>query len=174
MSLIQSLRNLWPGAGADAPVPQDFIAREWSEAERMEAGILDDAINRSVLIVRPAEPFKRWAAQVEQASFAKIRHTLTPEELELLKPAQDGQGEHPDHTAYLIPTRDSLEIDPKLLKAIYLPIFERELFTACTGKEQWPKPRTLAMFREWFHLELCTLAIDLGAGDIERGGDLFE
>lgn len=30
----------------------------------METEFLDDAINRSVLVVRPAEPFKRWAAKM--------------------------------------------------------------------------------------------------------------
>jgi hypothetical protein len=28
---------------------------------------LDEAVNRSVLIVRPAEPFKRWSAKTDEA-----------------------------------------------------------------------------------------------------------
>jgi hypothetical protein len=109
----------------------------------MEA-FLDDAINCSVLVVRPAEPFKRWAAKMGGETLAQMNDSLAG-----------------DHTAYLIPAQDSLEVDPKVLKAIYATIFERELFSWHTDQSQWPKPRTLALFRQWFDLELCGVVVDL-------------
>jgi hypothetical protein len=117
----------------------------------METEFLDDAINRSVLVVRPAEPFKRWAAKMGGETLAQMNDSLAD-----------------DHTAYLIPVQDSLELDPKLLKAIYATIFERELFSCYTDQSQWPKPRTLALFRQWFDLELCGLVVDLCEGGIKR------
>ena len=110
----------------------------------MEDPFLDDAINRSVLVVRPAEPFKRWAASMAGEALEQMHSSLAV-----------------DHTAYLIPMQDSLKVDPKLLKAIYPTIFERELLGCCTDQTQWPKPRTQALFRQWFELELCGLAVDL-------------
>ena len=169
MSVITHLRHYWSFLRGDAQRQyNDHADMEMGEADRMQTEFLDDAVNRSVLVVRPAEPFRRWAAKVDEEMFAKIRDSLTDDELEYLKPGQDQLDD--DHTAYLIPLQDSLEIAPKLLKAIHAPIFERELFTCCPDKSQWPKNRTLAMFRQWFDLELCGLAVDLCEGGIRRNG----
>lgn len=134
----------------------------------MEEPYLEGAINRSVLVVRPAEPFKRWAAKLEEETLRQIRDSLSEEERARLRAdlAQDEQDQ--DHGAYLIPPQDSTQIDPKVLKAIYAEIFERELHSQHTDPRRWPKPRTLALFRQWFEIELCTLAVDLCAGDIKQ------
>lgn len=167
--MIGFLKHCWSrlNSGSKMQAQYNHGAFEgMSETEKMEAEFLDDAVNRSVLVVRPAEPFKRWAAKVDEEMFAKIRDSLTPKELEYLKPGQDQLAD--DHTAYLIPLQDSLEVDPKLLKAIYATIFERELSSCCTEQKQWPKPRTLALFRQWFDLELCGMVVDLCEGGIKR------
>ena len=113
--------------------------------------ILKHAVNRGVLVVRPAEPFKRWAARV---SGEKLKHTR--ESLSV------------DHTAYLIPREDSLEVGPEVLEAVYEEIFERELLSCHTDRAQWPAPRTLAMFREWFEVETCGLVVDLVDGPVHH------
>jgi hypothetical protein len=121
-------------------------------AEALDADlIMKDAINRSVLVVRAAEPFKRWAARTSGQRLKETREALSA-----------------DHTAYLIPREDSREVDPEVLEAIYAEIFERELLSWHSDRTQWPAPRTLAMFREWFELDTCTLAVDLIDGPIER------
>jgi len=165
---IGFLKCCWSCLRADSKAPQykHDTGQEGSETDMMEAQFLDDAINRSVLVVRPAKPFKRWAAKVDAGMLAKIRDSLTADELEYLKPSQDQLAD--DHTAYLIPLQDSPKVDPKLLEAIYATLFERELFSWCTDQTQWPKPRTLALFRQWFDLELCGLAVDLCEGGIKR------
>ena len=122
------------------------------DAELLDADlIMKDAINRSVLVVRAAEPFKRWAARVSGERLKETRAALSV-----------------DHTAYLIPREDSREVSPEVLEAVYEGIFDRELLTWHTDRAQWPAPRTLAMFREWFELDTCTLTIDLVDGAIVR------
>jgi hypothetical protein len=119
-------------------------------AEKLDADLAArNAVNRSVLVVRAAEPFKRWAARVSGERLKETREVLSM-----------------DHTAYLIPLEDSQEADPEVLEAIYAGVFERELMSWHSGRAQWPAPRTLAMFREWFELETCTLAVDLVDGPI--------
>lgn len=108
-------------------------------------------VNRAVLVVRPGEPFIHWAAKVTGASVDETREDLSH-----------------DQTAYLIPEADSAEIEPEVLEALYPAIFERELMSWWTDRRNWPAPRTLAMFREWFTLELCSMAIDLCEEPIDR------
>lgn len=105
--------RLRTGSKAQALYNHD-AGQEWSEIDMIEDELPDDAVNRSVLVVRPAEPFKRWAAKADDEMFAKIRHTLTPEEREYMKPGQDDLAD--DHTAYLIPLQDSPEVDPSCSK----------------------------------------------------------
>jgi len=76
-----------------------------------------------------------------------------------------------DHTAYLIPRQDSLEVEEAVLEAVYAEIFERELLSWHLDQARWPAPRTLALFRQWFKLELCGLVVDLTAGAIEHDAD---
>lgn len=66
----------------------------------------------------------------------------------------------PDMTAHLIPLvedRDELE---QVLPSIYRSIFEAELREWCTKKSLWPMNRSLATFREWFHLDLHSMIVD--------------
>jgi len=123
---------------------------EW-EAQGGEDLVARNAIDRSVLVVRAAEPFKRWAARVSGEKLNETREALAK-----------------DHTAYLIPLENSQEAGPELLGQVYAEIFERELMSWHCDRAQWPEPRTLEMFGEWFELETCTLAIDLVDAPIGR------
>lgn len=162
--MIGFLKHCWSYLLADNKMSLQYqhdTAPDNNEPDRMEA----DAINRSVLVVRPAKPFKRWAAKVDRAMLAKIRDSLTAEEYKYLQPSPDQFSD--DHTAYLIPRQDATQLDIETLDAIYGTIFERELFGWCTDQTQWPQPRTLVLFRQWFELELCGLTVDLGKGGIK-------
>ena len=99
----------------------------------------------------PPSEFIRWAAALDGESIEQTRQSLAE-----------------DQTAYLIPEQDSLEVDPGVLDAVYAEIFERELLSWHTKPSAWPAPRTLAMFREWFELETCTLVADLTDGPLEH------
>lgn len=120
------------------------------EAMLSDEGLVTrDSIDRSVLVVRAAEPFKRWATRAIGERL-KDTHEMFAK----------------DYTAYLVPREDSEEVNEEVLAAIYENIFERELLSWSYDREQWPAPRTLAMFREWFELETCTLVVDLVDGAI--------
>jgi hypothetical protein len=52
-----------------------------------------------------------------------------------------------------------------MLKAVFAEVFEHELFGWHTDESAWPQNRTLALFQEWFDIELHSMVDDLG--DIE-------
>jgi hypothetical protein len=98
-------------------------------------------LNRAVLIVRPKQPYLDWAAGVDNSE-------LVPE----------SQGEQ---TAYLIPSFEDDDEAEKVLEEIYSIVFDLELDGWHTDESAWPRNRTLAMFKEWFHIELHSVVEDL-------------
>jgi len=104
-------------------------------------------INRSALIVRPGEPFIKWALSLDDSG-------LAPDQL----------GEQ---TVYLAPEwGDELEIQ-KVLKSVWSEVFERELHGWHTDEAAWPKKRTLKMFKEWFIIEMHSMIEDLCGYELE-------
>ena len=101
-------------------------------------------VNRSVLVVRPAEPFVRWAVGISGGSVKQMQKELAQ-----------------DNGAYLIPAMEGIEIEPAVLELAYPQIFERELEMFHEDEARWPKKRSLAMFKQWFELELLGMTIDL-------------
>ena len=69
----------------------------------------NSVINRAVLIVRPAEPFIKWASELDDAG--------------TVPSPQDEQ------TVYLIPSYEEAEEADRILKKIYAEVFERESFS---------------------------------------------
>jgi len=112
-----------------------------------EDAVFENAVNRSVLVVRPAEPFVRWAAGVCGEPVKQTREALA---------------------AYLIARQDSLEVEEAVLEAVYAEIFERELLSWHLDQTRWPAPRTRALFKRWFELTLRGLVVDLREEPIER------
>jgi hypothetical protein len=85
-------------------------------------------LNRAALIVRPAKPFLDWAASLDDSG---------------LVPSVDGE-----HTVYLVPDFETESEQRRILQAVFAEIFERELHGWHTDETDWPKRRTLAMFRQ--------------------------
>jgi hypothetical protein len=98
-------------------------------------------LNRAVLIVRPKQPYLDWAAQLDDAD-------IVP------NPDQE-------RTVYLIPEFDDDAEAQNVLKRVFAEVFERELFGWHTDESAWPPKRTLAMFRQWFEIELHSVVEDL-------------
>ena len=98
-------------------------------------------LNRSALIVRPAEPYLKWARSLDASG-------IEPD-------PQDEQ------TVYLIPPVELPEDEQAVLKAVFKEVFARELFAWHTDEAQWPKRRTYKMFCEWFKIEIHTIVEDL-------------
>ncbi|MGI8733962.1 MAG: hypothetical protein ACR2LM_11785 [Pyrinomonadaceae bacterium] len=102
-------------------------------------------INRSLLVVKPKQPFLDWAH-----SWDRARYTL------------DDIRE--DSTAYLIPEYELNDEQMVILEYCHGFIFEEELFSWCIDEATWPEQRDLKTFLEWFDLEFHSLVFDLAVG----------
>lgn len=98
-------------------------------------------LNRAVLIVRPRQSFIEWALQLDDSGIA---------------PPVEGE-----QTVYLIPEFETDEDAEQLLGQVFAEVFERELWGWHTDESRWPQNRTLAMFRDWFTIELHSVVEDL-------------
>ncbi len=108
-------------------------------------------VNRDLLLVRPREPYWRWAAAVEG---------MTPE---AVKAELEGGAQ-----AWLIRESRADRLDEAWLKKHYKTIFEEHLEAWCTDEELWPSPRPYARFKEWFEWEYHQMVLDLCKENLER------
>jgi len=106
-------------------------------------------LNRSALIVRPAQPYIEWAKSLPDAD-------------EIL-PRSDGE-----RTVYLVEEILGLSDQDLILKVSFKEIFERELYGWCTDEDMWPQKRTLQMFKQWFTIEFHSVVEDLLDAPLEE------
>ena len=66
-----------------------------------------------------------------------------------------------ERTVYLIPEFDTPDDANSVIELIYLAVFENELLGWHTDESAWPRDRNLAIFREWFTIELHSVVEDL-------------
>ncbi|NBS16690.1 MAG: hypothetical protein EBT06_10235 [Gammaproteobacteria bacterium] len=104
-------------------------------------------INRSVVIVRPKQPFLDWLSSVEKALGGRVSQIDLTEE----------------GAAFLIPDEDIIDAKEarRYIEKKWREIFEQFLFDWFIDDTLWPKKRTLKMFREWFDLIYAPMAWDL-------------
>ena len=59
---------------------------------------------------------------------------------------------------------DSLDGDDpeKLIKKNFKVIFEEELAGWYTDEETWPKKMDLRLFKQWFHVKVHEVVVDIG------------
>ncbi len=110
-------------------------------------------INRNALMLRYNDPAVRWINEADP----------TPDGDEIT--AADVNEER---TVYLIDNcvgEDARSLE-RWLRKNYDELFERELDGWYTDPNLWPQDRSLELFRAWFDVELHTVLIDLGAGDL--------
>ena len=114
-------------------------------------------LNRSVLLLRPKQPYKDWLKSTE----AKLKATghgefaITTQEVN----RYDFVG---NLTAYLVPSCEGSEDIDALIEARHEEFFERELNEWYTDPSLWPQPRTAKLFKQWFMLGLHAMAVDMG------------
>jgi len=104
-------------------------------------------INRSVVIIRPKQPFLDWLSLAEK----KLGHETFPIDL------------NEEGIAFLIPDEhitNSKEAQT-YIERHWEEIFEQFLFEWIIEDSLWPKKRTLKMFREWFEMIYAPMAWDL-------------
>jgi hypothetical protein len=101
-------------------------------------------VNRTVLVVKPKQPFLAWAHSLDDES-----KDLTLERL------------REDCTAYLVPEIQYDSEQRHMLEWCFELLFEEELEGWHTEPKDWPQNRDLKMFLEWFEVEFHSLVFDL-------------
>jgi len=105
-------------------------------------------LNRCAVIVRPAQPFLDWAAQVN--------------------PAEALPGPEGEAVVYLLPECNDREEAWEMLEEVYLDIFENELDAWHADSGEWPEERTFEMFAAWFKVDINTVIEDLCDYELEN------
>ena len=103
-------------------------------------------INRSLLFVTPKEPLHAW--------------------IRALDPNHDGERAG-TIVGYMIPPIDEWEDEEKILRQVWPIVFEQELESRWKNEADWPTPRTLGLFREFFVVAFCPIVDDLCGWEIE-------
>lgn len=101
-------------------------------------------INRTVVLLAPKQPFLDWLNIVEPDE-----EPLTLEDL------------REDNEVFLIPQYNDDSDSEKWIEARWSFLFEHMLMGWVDEEILWPQDRTLEMFREWFDIEIHTMAWDL-------------
>lgn len=104
-------------------------------------------VNRSVLLVRPAEPYIEWATALHPRAARSLGKVAT---------------------AYLVPECDGGASERKVLQVVFPLIFQLELDAWDTDEEKWPDIRSFATFKRWFHVEFHEVVMDICDYDLVR------
>lgn len=101
-------------------------------------------INRTVVMLAPKQPFLDWLNNVDPDDEA-----LNLEDL------------REDNEVFLIPQFNDNSDSEKWVEKRWNFLFEHMLMGWIDDEAMWPQDRTLEMFREWFDIEIHTMAWDL-------------
>lgn len=109
-------------------------------------------LNRGLVIIRYKQPYIDWVKIAGEA----------PMEISLEQANDDGE-------CFLLPTYES-EVDPvdgtedaiKWVEKRWRMFFEHILESWILDESEWPKKRSLKMFREWFDIEYKSIVWDMG------------
>src|SRR3954451_4236334 len=110
-----------------------------------------DTINRSAIVVRPAQPFLDWLHRVDPTS-AQLK-------------LEDLQREP---TIYLVAECDSLDQAMECLGESIRDIFEEQLDGWYRAPEVWPARRDLTTFQSWFEVTFHSMIVDLSDDVLEH------
>lgn len=101
-------------------------------------------INRTVVMLAPQQPFLDWLNNVDPDDEA-----LSLEDL------------RQDNEVFLIPQFNDNSDSERWVEERWSFLFEHMLMGWIDDEAMWPQDRTLEMFREWFDIEIHTMAWDL-------------
>ena len=103
-------------------------------------------INRVAVVVEPKEPYYAWARQLEDDG-----------------PSIDDLAPEDRCSVFLIEWAEAPE---STLRRHFARIFEEKLNAWHRLPADWPQKRTYKMFRQWFHVRLVDLVLDLEEGPL--------
>lgn len=109
---------------------------ESMDADQSLENFDENYIDRTIIIVRPLQPFKDWLTN------------LYPDEAD----------DFDECSTYLINEDTDIEV---WLKTKYNKLFTIELEGWHTNKKEWPQNRNYKMFKQWFQIEISTMPYDL-------------
>jgi len=107
-------------------------------------------INRNAILIRARPPYLDWI------------NATSPGESPAIAIEQVGQ------TLYLVPEFEDADGLTRVLRQVFHDIFCRELEGWSRDQSHWPRELTLALFREWFEIEMIETVEDVGHGPIEN------
>ena len=119
-------------------------------------------INRSLVVVKPKQPFLDWARSFDLDEGLQLDQFRD------------------ESSAYLTPEFEFQEHRMEVIAWCLDFVFEEELCAASTDETIWPKRRDLTTFLEWFDVEFHGIVFDLtpqlplehiGYDDVQDDGD---
>ena len=110
-----------------------------------------DVINRSAVIVMPAEPFLKWLHRADSTSAELTLADLRREPM-----------------IYLLPPYDTKEEALSHLEEVCGEIFESQLDGWYRVPSSWPVNRDFDMFKRWFEYRFHSMLVDLCEDPLER------
>jgi hypothetical protein len=111
-------------------------------------------VNRSLALIRPRAPFLHWIQHLPGSG--EELQALTLEAL------------RNDCNAVMVPPYDDPSELETFLAERYETLFCAELADWCMDESDWPAPLNLALFTEWFEVELHAVLTDLVDEPLER------
>lgn len=103
-------------------------------------------LNRSAIILRARQPFLDWRNSFE---LKEGRKDYTLEEI------------REDPKVYLVfGFKSAVHVRDSVMEEFNI-YFTDQLVGTVTGEEEWPKNRTVEMFKEWFDIEVFTTVDDV-------------
>lgn len=106
-------------------------------------------VNRSVLILKPRQPFADWLSQLPGAPQVSVEQLRR------------------DSNALLIPHVDDIE-PADFLAEHYHTLFSAELADWCEDDSLWPAPLSATLFMSWFDLDIHPVLTDLVSEPLAR------
>jgi hypothetical protein len=100
-------------------------------------------INRSLILVKPKQPFLDWL------------HSIDPDDDTTIEDLND------DATAYLVPEFETDDEQEDVFNWCAEFVFGYELWSWCTDEALWPKDRDAATFTQWFDVEFHSIVMDV-------------
>ena len=106
---------------------------------------MQQLINKAAITLIPKEPFIKWVQSTDsKAAEISDEDILSNSQVYLVDASEDGD-------------------DPeKLIKRNFKVIFEEELAGWYTDEEAWPKKMDLRVFKQWFHVKVHEIVVDIG------------
>ena len=109
-------------------------------------------VNRTAVTVVGASPYVEWT-RTRDADFARGQLTVA---------RAKAYG-----SAFLLPEVDFEEDLQEWVEENWSWIFEFQLSAWTADETAWPANRDLAMFRQWFRIDLHSVVVDVADDDIE-------